>query len=278
MRKSILITASIGLFFLAPLTVGAQEEYVTVCILDSGCNDSEAEGKNYLWFVENEDRSEMFEGCENLEDTENHGTLVYQLLKETAPDATLYMLKCFDKSESADEDSAVESAIIQAIYDAVDVYHADIINMSWILNQESEELHEAIQYAAAQDVIMVAAAGNLSWSTPLGSVGYPAAWEEVIGVSGTDLDENEEPISSLWYLQSDAVFVSADGNYQGEKGSSFATPRITGILARYLAEMSEKHTQKDAQEYLRSIAKDAGEPGYDTTFGWGYVTVLPIEK
>lgn len=260
------MTFSIGLFFLAPLTVGAQEESVTICILDSGCNDSEIEGRNYL-----SQSGNATEDDENLEDTENHGTYVSQLLKETSPDAKLYMLKCFDKSESADGDSAAESAIIQAIYDAVDIYHADIINMSWTLNQESEELHEAIQYAAAQDVIMVAAAGNLSWSTPLGSIGYPAAWEEVIGVSGADLDENGEPVSSLWYLQSNAVFVSADGNYQGEKGSSFAVPRITGILARYLAEMPEKHTQKDVQDYLKSIAQDAGEPGYDTTFGWGFV-------
>ena len=273
MRKSILITVSLGLFFLTPLTVGAQEDAVTVCILDSGSNDSEAEGKNYLWSVEDVVKGkDKIECCENLEDTENHGTLVYQLLEETAPDATLYMLKCFDKSEAANGDSEAESAIIQAIYDVVDVYRADIINMSWTLNEESEELHKAIQYAAAQGVIMVAAAGNLSWSTPLGSVGYPAAWEEVIGVSGADLDENGDPVSSLWYLQSDAVFISADGNYQGEKGSSFAAPRITGILARYLAESpAEKHTLADVQEYLKSIAQDVGGSGYDTTFGWGYV-------
>ena len=26
-----------------------------------------------------------------------------------------------------------------------------------------------------------------------------------------------------------------------------------------------------AEEYLKEIATDAGDPGYDTTFGWGYV-------
>ena len=155
---------------------------------------------------------------------------------------------------------------------AVDVYDADIINMSWTLNQDSEELHEAICYAAKQNVLLVAAAGNLSLSTPLGSQVYPASWEEVIGVSGADLNEQGEPVSSLWYLQSDAVFVSADGNYQGEKGSSFAAPRISGILAGYLDRTSEeKHTQSYAEEYLKSIAVDAGHPGYDTVFGWGYV-------
>lgn len=263
-----------------PLIAGAAAEMepskaitdpVTVCILDSGCNLPDIQGRNYL------------DGTQDLTDPEGHGTYVYELLKETAPEAELYMLKCFDSSTSlpqntpgaGDEPSEatdIGTAIIQAIYDAVDVYDADIINMSWTLNQDRGELHEAICYAAKQNVLLVAAAGNLSLSTPLGSQVYPASWEEVIGVSGADLNAQGEPVSSLWYLQSDAVFVSADGNYQGEKGSSFAAPRISGILAGYLDRTSEeKHTQKYAEEYLKSIAVDAGSPGYDTVFGWGYV-------
>lgn len=262
-----------------PLTAGVASELepskaisdpVTVCILDSGCNLPDIQGRNYL------------DGTQDLTDPEGHGTYVYELLKETAPEAKLYMLKCFDSSTSlpqntqkagdASEATDIGTAIIQAIYDAVDVYDADIINMSWTLNQDSEELHEVICYAAKQNVLFVAAAGNLSLSTPLGSQVYPASWEEVIGVSGADLNAQGEPVSSLWYLQGDAVFVSADGNYQGEKGSSFATPRISGILAGYLDRTSEeKHTQSYAEEYLKGIAVDVGPPGYDTVFGWGYV-------
>ena len=262
-----------------PLTAGAAAEMepskaisdpVTVCILDSGCNLPDIQGRNYL------------DGTQDLTDPEGHGTYVYELLKETAPEAELYMLKCFDsstslpqntqKADDASEATDIGTAIIQAVYDAVDVYDADIINMSWTLNQDRGELHEAICYAAKQNVLLVAAAGNLSLSTPLGSQVYPASWEEVIGVSGADLNAQGEPVSSLWYLQSDAVFVSADGNYQGDIGSSFAAPRISGILAGYLDRTSEeKHTQSYAEEYLKSIVVDAGPPGYDTVFGWGYV-------
>ena len=269
-----------GIFLTMPLTVGALAEMepleeasnaVTVCILDSGCNLSDVQGKNYL------------DGTQDLTDQEGHGTCVYEILKETAPDVDIYMLKCFDSSmaltqntqEASGEHSNatdIGSAIIQAIYDAVDIYDADIINMSWTLNRDSAELHEAIQYATKRNVLLVAAAGNLSLSTPLGSEVYPAAWKEVIGVSGADLNEQGEPVSSLWYLQSDAVFVSADGNYQGEKGSSYAAPRISGILAKYLSEVpNENHTKGKAEEYLKEIVIDAGDSGYDTTFGWGYV-------
>ena len=279
-RTNFYVNVLLGIFLTLPLTAGAAAEGtaletvtdpVTICILDSGCNLSYVQGKNYL------------DGTQDLTDQEGHGTRIYEILKETAPDADIYMLKCFDSSislpqnaqesdEEQSKDSDAGTAIIQAIYDAVDIYDADIINMSWTLNQNNEELHEAIQYATKRNVLLVAAAGNLSLSTPLGREVYPAAWKEVIGVSGADLNEQGEPVSSLWYLQSNAVFVSADGNYQGEKGSSFAAPRISGVLAKYLSEvLIESHTKEKAEEYLKEIAIDAGDPGYDTTFGWGYV-------
>lgn len=279
-RTNFYVNVLLGIFLTLPLTAGAAAEGtametvtdpVTICILDSGCNLSYVQGKNYL------------DGTQDLTDQEGHGTRIYEILKETAPDADIYMLKCFDSSislpqnaqesdEEQSKDSDAGTAIIQAIYDAVDIYDADIINMSWTLNQNNEELHEAIQYATKRNVLLVAAAGNLSLSTPLGREVYPAAWKKVIGVSGADLNEQGEPVSSLWYLQSNAVFVSADGNYQGEKGSSFAAPRISGVLAKYLSEvLIESHTKEKAEEYLKEIAIDAGDPGYDTTFGWGYV-------
>lgn len=265
-RSQILIAFVAGSWiFSVPLQTGAQEDAVTICILDSGCNESGVTGKNYL------------NDSENLEDTQGHGTFVYQILSQSAPDAQLYMLKCFDDSqemEVEEDNRTVEERIVAAIYEAVDSYHADIINMSWTLNQDSEKLHEAIQYADRHHVLMVAAAGNLSLSTPLGSQVYPAAWEEVIGVAGADTDEQGKPASSLWYLRSEAVFVSADGNCQGEKGSSFATPRISAVLADYLSERPQKTVSlEEAKNYLISLAEDAGEPGYDTVFGWGYINV-----
>ena len=248
-----------------PLTAGAQDEAVTVCILDSGCDDPQAEGRNYLG-----------DGKE-LSDEGGHGTLVYQILAEQAPDARLYMLKCFsggEETSSEEEKTRQEQAILQALYDAVDVYQADVINISWTVNVESEALHEAIAYAHGKGSILVAAAGNLSLQTPLGSMPYPAGWEEVIGVGGVDLDEDGEPVSSLWYLQNESIFVCADGNWQGEKGTSFAAPKVTAVIARYLQNAPEEE-KKDpyVREYLKEQAQDLGDPGYDAVFGWGYVAV-----
>ena len=255
---------------------GNSDEKITICILDSGWDRENGEGWNYL--AEDSD----------LTDHNGHGTLISEILEENAPDAELVMLKCFDQEM---ENSAREGNIMaRAIRDCVDKYHGDIINMSWTLNQEEDELHDAVKYAQEKGVILVAAAGNLSMQTPLGSLVYPAAWEEVIGVGGVDLDEKGNPVSSLWYLQSEAVFVCADGNYKGEKGSSFAVPRVTAVLADYLKEELDNSLEasksqnsepgeesgaardQKARAYLQGLAEEAGEKGYDITFGWGYIS------
>lgn len=269
LKKERLFFLAICLFFLnLPLSAGAQEEQkepTTICILDSGCDESDAEGKNYL----NEQ--------EGLQDTQGHGTLVYQILKEAVPDAELLMLKCLygeadTGKEKQAEKSAEEAAVIQALYEAIDVYEADLINISWTRNAESEALHEAVRYAYEQGCMIVAAAGNLSLATPLGSMVYPAGWDEVIGVGGVDLDEAGRPVSSLWYLQNEAIFVCTDGNYQGEKGTSFAVPRVTALIAEYLQSAeANKKTDRDVRQYLKTIAEDLGEEGYDPVYGWGYV-------
>lgn len=288
-RKMILISS---MLLTAALLPGArqkvhaeQEELnqkIRICILDSGCSDPEISGWNYV--DQNAD----------LTDFSGHGTKLCHLLQEQLPQAELIMLKCFEIEEMEEEK---EGQIVQALQDATELYHADVINMSWATVTESEIVHEAVRKAEQEGCILVASAGNLSLQTPLGSTVYPAAWEEVIGVGGVDLDENREPCISLWYLQNEAVYVCADGMYEGERGSSFAAPRVAGVIAEYLQEQKSsfwKTVQEDnsltleklqelekamrpkreeVQEYLRSIAYDLNTEGYDTATGWGYIDV-----
>ena len=92
----------------------------------------------------------------------------------------------------------------------------------------------------------------------------------MIGVGGVNLDAQGVPARSLWYLASDAVYVCALAEYEGEWGSSFAVPRVATVVARYLA-ANAGATEDDVRDMLQSIAQDQGEPGYDTVFGWGYI-------
>lgn len=231
---------------------------VVVCVLDAGCDLSAVEQKDYLPQLE----ATVAEVA--------HGDMVCQIICENAPQARVYMLRCLQEEDGGLSLDAQSEAVIQAVYDAVDVYHADVLNISWTLNQPDESLHAAITYAHEKGVILVAAAGNLSLQTPLGSQVYPAAWDEVIGVGGVDLDEQGIPVSSLWYLQSDAVFVCADGNWYGQRGTSFAAPRVSAWIANVL-QAENGATDAEIREMLQETVQDLGEAGYDTVFGWGYL-------
>ena len=61
---------------------------------------------------------------------------------------------------------------------------------------------------------------------------------------------------------SEAVFVCADGNYKGEKGSSFAVPQVTAVLADYLKEemvTGKIRNSKEAEEIR--FCPDPKSPG-----------------
>ncbi|MFR6589914.1 MAG: hypothetical protein ACLURV_07030 [Gallintestinimicrobium sp.] len=97
------------------------------------------------------------------------------------------MLKCFDssvlpqntqKAGDASEATDIGTAIIQAVMMQW-MYSADIINMSWTLNQDSEGLHG--RFAMQRNKMSYRGGSrNLSLSTPLGSQVYPASWEEIV--------------------------------------------------------------------------------------------------
>ena len=136
----------------------AERQPVIVCVLDSGCNWDNVQGISLM--AEKDD----------LTDETGHGTEMMDLIQEAAPDAELYMIKCFEKETCTPE------VLADAVYAAVDKYHADVISMSWTGTQENKELYQAIQYAAEEGCVLIASAGNSSLTQPLGSIVYPAGW------------------------------------------------------------------------------------------------------
>lgn len=237
------------------LEICCAAEPVTVCILDSGCCEDHVEGESFLG------------DPGDLTDSVGHGTRICSLVRSGAPQAKVVMLKCFEA-----QDTVKEEAIISALYAAVDTYHADVINMSWTLADKSDALYEAVLHASAQGAVLVACTGNLSLSTGLGTVAYPAAWDEVIGVAGVDLNEAGEPQTSLWYLYGEAVDFCARSDCGDEKGSSYAAARVTGRIAAALSDGTEPAR---IIEHLAENAQDMGNPGYDERFGWGYLETEP---
>lgn len=243
---------------------------IKVAVIDSGCFEHEdlknnlLEGKNYLT------------GTTDVTDNNGHGTHVSGIIAAemndvgivgVAPKAKIVPLKCFDPSH----DTYVED-ILDAIYDAVDVYGCKIINMSWGLKNDDPFLQEAIDYADSKDVILIAAVGNYGSTTMY----YPAAYENVIGVSSVGIEKNKSSFAQ--YNKSVLVTASGekvkstykDGGYQILQGTSQAAPMVSGLAAVALS-MNEDMTSEEFRQLLTETAEDLGENGYDVKFGYGLV-------
>lgn len=216
-------------------------------------------------------------------DDKGHGTEVVQVLcaeyndlggiTGIVPGAEIVPLRCFSLKGS------VSNAVLaQAIVDAVDVYHCQVISMSWGLRTDNEAIRNAVRYARSQGTVLVAAAGNISSSLPDETILYPAAYPEVIGVGALDDGLNRATYS----VQSGAVdlcapgnlipFVGADSNVFVESGTSFATPAVAGVAA-ILLQLLPDLTVGELVPLMKTRARDLDIEGRDNATGWGLPTM-----
>lgn len=112
---------------------------------------------------------------------------------------------------------------------------ADIISMSWGLYNDVVALKTLIQQAAAQGIVLVAAAGNEGDQ----SLFYPAAYPQVISVGATDQNDARASFSnygSTIDVMAPGVAIYStlpEGNntYGNKNGTSMATPLVAALAA-----------------------------------------------
>lgn len=215
---------------------------------------------------------------DDVTDTIGHGTFVNGIIAAemndigivgVAPKSKIVPLKCFDIGVTT-----TVSTICKAMYDAVDKYECKILNMSLGVSQYSKTFENAVNYAVANDCIVVASVGNSGTE----SLYYPAAFKNVIGVGAVDSNLEVTDFSQ----KNDSVFVVAPGknilstNYNGgyseKKGTSFSAPMVSGTIAILLG-INSKLSLNDIKIILQKSAVDLGEEGYDVSYGYGLVDI-----
>ena len=214
-----------------------------------------------------------------LEDLDGHGTAMAGLIAANgqalgiAPDATILPIR---RTPGGAGDARTDA---DGIYWAVD-HGATVLCLAFAHPRPNPVLEQAIRYALAHDVVVVAAAGN----TPDDEgVIYPAAYDGVIGAAGIDRDGNHAPIS----LASPAADLAAPAvdimslqarnidptGYTRGGGTSDATAIIAGIAALIRAKYPDLSAQ-DVINRMITTADDRGTPGRDNQYGHGIINPL----
>lgn len=256
---------------------------VKVAVIDTGINaeHEEFENLNIAEGINVLDRSA------NVKDYYGHGSFVSGIIAAARNNGkgiagltdkvTLVPIKCF---ASGIETSA--SYVISAIYEAVDTYRCDVINLSLGLSADMRSFREAVDYAAENGVIIVSSVGNESNSTVM----YPAGYDNVVGVGSVGKDSKVSSFSQ----RNDTVFVVAPGEHlysigweapdaykkEGE-GTSFSTAHVTAMAAvakYYRPDM----TIDEFKELLKSSSIDLGPEGYDKSYGYGLVNLAEFMR
>src|SRR5438874_4237509 len=160
-----------------------------------------------------------------------HGTMVMGIIHLVAPSAKLLPLKAF-KSDG----TGALSDILRAIYDAVQKYNANVINMSFDFKTASQELSNALTYASGLGTICVSSAGNDGAQETV----VPAALQSVVmGVASVgSTTATESTRSSFSNFGNAIVWVAAPGeaivstypynSYAAGWGTSFSAPFLSG--------------------------------------------------
>ncbi len=207
-------------------------------------------------------------------DEQGHGTSVGGVIAATANnrvgiaglalDARLRALRAFDATGNAEEDD-IASALIYAALTGV-----DIVNMSFGDGVDSPMFRDAVAFAAAMNVVMIASSGNS------GAISrqYPAGYDDVIAVGSTNSDDRRSPFSSTGSLVAltapgeGIITTGVNSRYRRVNGTSFAAPYVAAAAA-LLRERYPAMTSDEVRATLQVSSLDLGASGWDPSFGAG---------
>ncbi|WP_176611336.1 S8/S53 family peptidase [Actinomadura sp. WMMB 499] len=236
----------------APRTAADACRDVTVAILDTGLSPhpwyADAD-----WFREQpaEDAEVLDADLDRELDVQaGHGTFVAGVVLRHAPAARLLARRVLGGDGVGDE-----LGVIRALARLAERDHADVVNLSLGCHTYDDRPSPVLSHAIrslGRRTVVVACAGNAASDRPF----WPAALKSVIGVAALDGDDRAWFSNYGWWVDAAAPgvdvassFVRFDGprppaegadpdrfdGFATWSGTSFATPMVTGLIARLAA-------------------------------------------
>lgn len=207
---------------------------ITVCVSDTGIDLSHPDLATNILSGFN-----TINPSKSATDDNGHGTHVAGTIAAidntigvvgVAPEAKLIAAKGLNRNGSGYSSDLAETI------DGCRDRGAHIINMSWGSTLPSTVIQDALIRAESAGILLIAAAGNNG-----GSVGYPAAFPQVVAVSATDANDLLATFSSRGpEVENSAPGVSIYSTYKGGtyrtlNGTSMASPHVAGVAALMLS-------------------------------------------
>ncbi|HEX9707532.1 MAG TPA: S8 family serine peptidase [Steroidobacteraceae bacterium] len=202
-----------------------------------------------------------------------HGTAVASLLigkadgfRGVMPGATLYAADIFCGHGGG------SMSLLAVALDWMAREQVPVVNIS-LVGAKSILLTGLVRAMTARGHLLVAAVGN---DGPTAPPLYPAAYPDVVGVTGVDARHKVLPEAcrgeQVDFAAAGAGLEAAavGGGYGEVRGTSFATPIVAALLAGSLAAPDFANAQR-ALAALESTAIDLGNNGIDPTYGKGLV-------
>jgi serine protease len=265
---------------LAPLGADQAWQYstgagVTVAVLDSGVDAEHPDLAGRV--VAGHD---FVDGStDGRADPVGHGTTVASQIAGggdpatgLAPEATILPVRVLDEQNRYRNAVTVADGVRWAVENG-----AQVINLSLGGSRDSGVLSEALAYAMAHDVVVIACTGN-QLNEEYQEVWYPAREPGVVAVAGVTYSDGAPqhwPASLTGpetVLTAPAVVTGArvGGGYRDVQGTSFSAALVTGVAALIRARWPDMPAG-DVVNRLVATAHDAGAPGRDPVYGFGAV-------
>ncbi len=217
----------------------------------------------------------------NYADDNGHGTHVAGIIAAdsghgsvagVAPGVSLYAVKAL---------GADGKGYLQDVLEGIDwaiQNKMDVINLSLGGDTDSQLLHDMVDKAYKQGILVVASAGNSGTpDTTQDTVNYPARYDSVIAVAAIDQSLERAYFSSTGPevdIAAPGAYITStylNGQFATGSGTSQAAPHVTGELA-LLKEKNPSASPAALRALLLSYAEDFGDDGRDNLYGDGVVT------
>jgi subtilisin family serine protease len=204
-----------------------------------------------------------------------HGTAVASLIAQSSDNqARIFAASVFFQAENHAPGATTESLV--AALDWLAGQQVEVINMS-LSGPPNALLERALSGLAENGPLVVAAVGN---NGPSGEPLYPAAYENVVGVTAIDRNKkifryaNRGPQVDFAALGVDVKVADAGAGWRIESGTSMASPRVAVVIAT--ARHSSDLPAIALLELLANSAEDLGPKGPDPVYGHGLIARAPV--